>query len=171
MKFESFDAWDWEGEFQEALKTHKPHADDVAIGRMRLEILSQFVDFIREIVSREFRLGLLAKVERLTPQGIVGRVDFANDRRAALRDIRERIERWGPLPAECGAGPILDRLLYCAEVIISPYRLGLGELMEECLAKFRRDGSIAGAVEIARPDGSYAHRWRPAPIWSAAHED
>lgn len=171
LKFESFDAWDWEGEFQEALKTYKPHADDAAIGRMRLEILTQFVDFVREIVSREFRLGLLVDVEGVAPRGIVGCVDFANDRRAALREMRERIDRWGPLPAQCGAGPILDRLLYCAEMVISPYRLNPGELMEECLSKFKRDGSIAGAVQVARPDGNYGHRWRPAPVRNVTHQD
>jgi hypothetical protein len=37
LKFEGFAAWKWEAEFQQALNTHKPDADDVAIGRMRLE--------------------------------------------------------------------------------------------------------------------------------------
>jgi hypothetical protein len=40
---------------------------------MRLELVTQYVEFIREIVSEEFRLGLLVEVEDLTAEGIIGR--------------------------------------------------------------------------------------------------
>lgn len=155
LKFESFAAWKWEAEFQQALKTHKPDADDAAVGRIRLEIVTQYVEFIREIVSEEFRLGLLVDVDGLTAEGVVGRVDFNVDRRTALAEIEERIAAWGRVPKVCRMGSILDRLLFCTEIIRAPDRLKLGDFKRECLTRFRHDGSISHAVEDAYRGGSY----------------
>jgi hypothetical protein len=163
LKFEGFVAWNWEAEFQQALKRHKPGANDAAIGRMRLEIVTQYVEFIREIVSEEFRLGLLVDVEGLTAEGIVGRVDFKDDRRAALAEVEEAVGAWGRSPKACRTGPILDRLLSCTEVVRAPDRLKLGAFKRECLARFRRDGAISLAVEDAHADGSYDGSFRAAP--------
>lgn len=164
LKFEGFAAWKWEVEFQQALETHKPDADDAAVGRIRLEIVTQYVEFIREIVSQEFGLGLLVDVDGLTAEGVVGRVDFNVDRRTALAAIVERIAAWGHVPKECRTGPILDRLLFCTEIIRAPDRLELGDFKRECFTRFRHDGSISHAVEDAHADGSYDGPFGAAPV-------
>lgn len=164
LKFEGFAAWNWETEFQQALKTHKPNADDAAVDRMRLEIATQYVEFIREIVSQEFGLGLLVDVDGLTVEGVVGRVDFNVDRRSTLAEIEQRIAAWGHVPKECRTGPILDRLLFCTEIVQAPDRLELGDFKRECFTRFRHDGSITHAVEDAHADGSYDDPFRAAPV-------
>ncbi|SDH88671.1 hypothetical protein SAMN05216338_1014129 [Bradyrhizobium sp. Rc2d] len=164
LKFKNFDAWGWSAEFQQALIKHKPAADETAIARMRFEIVTQYVEFIREIVSEEFRLGLLVDVEGLTAEGVVGRVDFKDDRRTALAEVEEAVGAWGRIPKLCRTGPILDRLLFCTEVVRAPDRLKLGEFKRECLTRFRHDGAISLAVEDAHADGSYDDPFRAAPV-------
>lgn len=41
MKFKGFAGWKWEDEFQKALSTYKPHADDAAVERMRSSLVGQ----------------------------------------------------------------------------------------------------------------------------------
>jgi hypothetical protein len=64
LAFKGFATWNWEAEFQQALLSYKPDADDTAVDRMRLEIVTQFVEFAREIVSEEFSLGLFVDWRR-----------------------------------------------------------------------------------------------------------
>jgi hypothetical protein len=167
LKFNDFTRWKWEAEFQKALTAYKPDADNLAVDRMRLEIVANFVEFIREIVSEEFGLGLFVDVEGVTAEGVVGRVDFANDRKTALAGIEESIAAWGHVPKTCRTGPILDRLLYCTEFVRAPDRLKLGEFKRECLARFKHDGSIVGAVRSANADGTYDSPFKAAPIKAA----
>jgi hypothetical protein len=165
LRFEDFAAWNWETEFQQALTMHKPDAGAAAVDRMRLEIITEFVEFVREIVSEEFGLGLFVDVEGLTAEGVIGRVDFADDRRTALARIEKSIGWWGRVP-KAGAGPILDRLLLCTEIVRAPDRLDseeLGDFKLECLTQFRHDGSISRAVEAAHPDGTYDGPFGAAP--------
>jgi hypothetical protein len=171
LKFEGFASWKWEAEFQRALKMHKPEADDAAVARMRLEIVTQYVEFIREIVSEEFGLGLLVDVEGLTADSVVGRLDFKDDRRIALAQIEEAVGAWGRVPKACRTGPILDRLLFCTEIVRAPDRLKLGEFKRECLARFRHDGAISLAVEDAHADGSYDDPFRAAPVQTGPSVD
>jgi hypothetical protein len=161
LTFEGFEAWNWETEFRQALNTHRPGANDAAVGRMRLRILREFVDFVREIVSLEFGLGLRVSVDGLTAEGIVGRVDFAAGRRAAITGIEGSIPAWRHGPTAHRTMPILDQLLLCVETARAPDRLDseLGGLKRECLAHFRRDGSISRAVDGADDGPS-----EPAPV-------
>lgn len=117
FSFKNFDAWGWEADFQRALETCKPGAQAAAIDRMRLEIVIRYIEFIREIVSEEFRLALLIDVEGLTKAGIVGCVDFKDGRREALEKVEAAVGDWGPIPKVCRTGAILDRLLFCTEVV------------------------------------------------------
>lgn len=154
MKCKGFVDWKWEDEFQKALAVYKPNANDAAVERMRLFIVTDFVEFVLEIVNEELRLGLYADVEGLSDEGIVGTVDFS-DRQRVLAGVERRIAAWGPVPKICRTGPILDQLLACTEFIKAPDRLELGEFKRECLTRFRNDGSISRAVEFAKPDGSH----------------
>jgi hypothetical protein len=116
-----------------------------------------FVDFVREVVNQEFRLGLLVRVERVTAKQIVGSADFGNNRQPALAKVEEGIFlSRGRLPKPCRTGPILDRLLACTEIVRAPDRFDseLGELKRECVARFRNDGTISDAVKSAEPDGT-----------------
>ncbi len=159
LNFDGFENWGWEAEFQSALTAHRPDAmsDDVVVGKMRLGILREYADFVREVASQEFRLGLLVEVESLTQNGVVGRVDFANDRRTALAGVERRVlQARGELPDACKDGePILDRLLSCAEIVFAPDRLdsSLGEFKRECLTRFKNDRCISGYIETANPGG------------------
>lgn len=124
------------------MATYKPNADEAAVERMRAYIVTDFVEFVREIVSEEFSLDLSLDVEGLGDEGIVGRVDFA-DRKRVLAGIERRIAAWGRVPRICRTGPILDQLLACTEFVRAPDRLELGEFKRECLARFKHDGSYA----------------------------
>ena len=170
LKFEGFAAWNWEDELRGALALHKPNADEAAVNRMRLEIVAEFVEFVREVVNEEFELGLLIDVEGLAAQGVVGRVDFADDRRTALARIERRIEAWRRIPKGCRTGPIMDRLIACTEIIRAPDRLDpeLGSFKRECLTHFKNEGSIALVVESLRADGSRESLFGPAPVRTAA---
>ncbi|WP_036008654.1 hypothetical protein [Bradyrhizobium yuanmingense] len=104
-----------------------------------------------EVVNEELRLGLLVDVERVDEEGIVGTVDF-EDRRRDLAAVERRIAEWGPVPRPCRSGPILDRLLACAEFVMAPDRLEFGGLKRECIARFRNDGALSLAVQSAHSD-------------------
>jgi hypothetical protein len=167
LKFEGFDAWGWKTEFQQTLAAERPDAVRAIVDRMRLDLLRSFVDFVREVVDQEFRLGLLVRVERVTAKQIVGSADFGNDRRGALARVEERIFlSRGRLPKPCRKGPVLDRLLACTEIVRSD-RLDseLGDLKRECVARFRNDGTISNAIKFAEPDGAdpYFRYLFPAP--------
>ena len=54
------------------MKSHKPDADDTAVDRMRLEIVTQFVESVREIVNEEFSLGLFVNVETSVVNFLLG---------------------------------------------------------------------------------------------------
>jgi hypothetical protein len=136
LAFKGFDDWKWETEFQQALMSHKPDAGAKAVDRMRFHIITEFVEFVREIVSEEFSLGLFVDVQGLTAKGVSGRVDFADDRKIALARIEESIAAWQSPPAACRSGPILDRLLVCTEFVRAPDRLKLGEFKRECFTRF-----------------------------------
>jgi len=140
---------------------------------MRLEIVTQFVESVREIVNEEFSLGLFVNVEGLTAKGIVGCVDFDDDRRTAPARIEVSVGAWGRVPKAWRTGPILDWLLVCTEIVRAPDRLysGLGDLKRECLTHFRHDGWIARAVEAANADGSYDSPSKAAPVRTAPSED
>jgi hypothetical protein len=155
LAFKGFDDWKWETEFQQALTLHKPNADAKAVDRMRFYVITEFVEFVREIVSEEFSLGLFVDVEGLTAKGVSGRVDFADDRKTALARIEESIAPWQSVPTACRSGPILDRLLVCTEFVRAPDRLKLGEFKRECLTRFKNVGSITNAVRFAHRDGSH----------------
>jgi hypothetical protein len=129
---------------------HRPDADAKAVDRMRFQIITEFVEFVREIVSQEFSLGLLVDVEGLTDNGISGGVDFADDRKIALARIEESIAAWRSPPTACRSGPILDRLLVCTEFVRAPDRLKFGEFKRECFTRFKNDGSITNAVRFDR---------------------
>lgn len=160
LKFDGFDAWGWEAEFQRTLAVEKPDADGPVVARMRLDLLRSFVDFVREVVDMEFRLGLLVRVERVTPKRIIGSADFGNDRQGVLAGVEDSIF-WSRrrLPRPCKTGPVLDRLLACTEIVRSPDRLDseLGDLKRECVARFRNDGTISDAIKHAEPDGANAY--------------
>jgi len=159
LSFDGFDAWGWETEFQRTLAAERPDADQAITDRMRLDILLSFVDFVREVVSQEFELGLLARVEGLSAVGVVGSVDFAEDRRTALARVEGLIfQSRGHLPEACRTGPVLDRLLVCTEILRAPdsFDSELGALKRECIARFRNDGTISAAVKTADPDGASA---------------
>jgi hypothetical protein len=168
LNFQTFAAWRWETEFQQALTMHKPDASAEAVDRMRFGILSEFVEFVREIVSEEFGLGLLVETEGLTAEGVIGRVDFAGDRRTALARIEGSIAAWGPVPKTCLKGSILDRLLVCTEFVRAPDRLTFGEFKRECLTRFKNDGSIAHSVAAANSDGNHDNPFKAAPVKSAS---
>jgi hypothetical protein len=170
LKFKGFAVWNWETDFQQALTAYMPHADDPAVDRMRIRIISNFVEFAREIVSEEFGLGLFVDVEGVTAEGVVGRINFRDDRKTALARIEESIAAWGHVPKTCRTGPILDRLLYCTEFVRAPDRLKLGEFKRECLARFKHDGSIAHSVQAANADGSYDSPFKAAPNKSIARQ-
>lgn len=121
---------------------------------MRFEIVTQYVEFVREIVSEEFRLSLLVDVG-LQAEAVIGRIDFKDDRRSALAPIEEEIGAWGRVPKVCRTGPILNRLCGGSP---GPDRLKFGEFKRECSARFRHDGSISHVVEDAKAEV------RPSPF-------
>lgn len=82
----------------------------------------------------------LREIAGIGEEGIVGTVDF-EDRKRDLAAVEQRIAEWGPVPRPCRSGPILDRLLACAEFVMAPDRPELGELKRKCIARFRNDGS------------------------------
>ena len=166
MKLNGFVDWRWEDEFRKAVATYKPNADDAAVERMRLFIVTDFVEFLLEVVNEELRLGLYVDVEGLSEEGIVGTVDF-EDRRRDLAAVERRIAAWGRVPRICRTGPILDRLLACTEFVKVPDRLEFGEFKRECLARFKHDGSIAHCVQAANADGTYNSPFKAAPINTA----
>jgi hypothetical protein len=103
----------------------------------------------------------MVKVESVGPSGIVGVADFGEDRRAAIAKVEKRAFAGNrTVPDICKDGaPILDRLLTCTEIVLSPSRLpfSLGELKGECIARIRNDGSISAHVQTANPDGTNAY--------------
>ncbi|UEM13225.1 hypothetical protein J4G43_002400 [Bradyrhizobium barranii subsp. barranii] len=162
MKFRGFAGWKWEDDFRAAISAFRPDADEEVLRRIRVSILRDFVDFVLEVVNQELRLGLQVVVEGVGEEGIVGTMDF-EDRRRDLAAVERRIAKWGPVPRPCRSGPIMDRLLACTELVMSPYRLEFGELKGECIARFRNDGSLSLAVQSADPDGSRRDPFSPAP--------
>ncbi|MBR0913864.1 hypothetical protein [Bradyrhizobium japonicum] len=130
--------------------------------RIGVSILEDFVESVLEVVNEELRLDLLVDVERVREKGIVGTVDF-EDRRRDLAAVERRIAEWRPVPRACESGPILDRLLACAEFVMAPDRLEFGALKRECIARFRKEGSLSLAVQSADPDGSRSDPFAPAP--------
>ena len=72
MKFDGFAVWGWDAEFREALAAHRPDVsyDGVVADRIRLAIVRQFVEFICEVIDREFRIGAIVTVESVGPNGI-----------------------------------------------------------------------------------------------------
>jgi hypothetical protein len=163
MKFDGFSAWGWDTEFREALAAHRPDAsyDGTVADQMRLDIVRQFVEFICEVINQEFRLGLMVEVESAGPNYIVGFADFGEDRRAAITKVEDRAFAGNrTVPDICKDGaPILDRLLTCTEIVLSPGRLhvSLGEFKDECIARTRNDGSISSSIRAANPDGTNAY--------------
>lgn len=127
MKFRGFAGWKWEDDFRAAISAFRPDADEEVLRRIRVSILRDFVDFVLEVVNQELRLGLQVVVEGVGEEGIVGTMDF-EDRRRDLAAVERRIAKWGPVPRPCRSGPIMDRLLACTELVMSPYRLEFGEL-------------------------------------------
>src|ERR1700738_1550534 len=85
MKFKGFAGWKWEDEFQKALSTYKPHADDAAVERMRSSLVADFVEFVLEVVNEAFGFCLFVDVEGLSVEGIVGTVDFPHARVPRIR--------------------------------------------------------------------------------------
>jgi hypothetical protein len=162
MKFRGFAAWKWEDDFRAAVSAFRPDADDAVLRRIRISIVRDFVEFVLEVVNEELRLGLLVDVEGVDEEGIVGTVDF-EDRKRDLAAVERRIAEWGPVPRPCKSGPILDRLLACAEFVMAPDRIEFGALKRECIARFRNDGSLSLAVKSADPDGSRSDPFTPAP--------
>ncbi len=162
MKFDGFAVWGWDAEFREALAAHRPDVsyDGVVADRIRLAIVRQFVEFICEVIDREFRIGAIVTVESVGPNGIVGVFDLGKYKQTELARVDNRIFGLcnGAVPDICKEGaPILDRLLTCAEIVLSPDRVyagSLGELKDECIARLRNDGSISDHVEGASPDGT-----------------
>ena len=80
--------------------------------RIRLAIAREFVEFIRELVSEEFGLGIFIEVQDVHADGIIGLVDFPTDRQAALAKVERHVRQaCGKVPGPCRAGqPILDQL-------------------------------------------------------------
>lgn len=117
--------------------------------RLRLAIAREFVEFVREHVSEEFGLGIFVEVERVDADGMIGTIDFREDRASALASVEKRVRQArGTLPASCGEGrPILDRLLNCMEIVRAPDRLdgSLGELKRECVVSFSTGGWLANS--------------------------
>jgi hypothetical protein len=162
MKFDGFAAWRWDTEFREALATHRPDVsyDGVVADRIRLSIVRQFVEFVCEVIDQEFRIGALVRVETVGPNGIVGVFDLGKYMQTEMAKVDKRIFDLcnGAVPDLCKEGaPILDRLLTCAEIVLSPDRVyagSLGELKDECIARLRNDGSISAHVQAANLDGT-----------------
>lgn len=162
MSFQGFAAWKWEDEFRAAISSHRPDADDAVVERMKLSIVDDFVELVMEVVGPELGLSILVDVEGFGDKSVVGTIDF-EDRKEDLANVVRRIAEWGPVPRACKSGPILDRLLACAEFMMAPDRLEFGELKRECIARFRNDGSLKLAVQSAEPDGSRSDPFAPAP--------
>ncbi|MCP1761155.1 hypothetical protein [Bradyrhizobium japonicum] len=95
-------------------------------------------------------------------KAIVGTIDF-EDRTEDLAAVERRSAEWGPVPRPCKSGPILDRLLACAEFVMAPDRLEFGGLKRECIARFRNDGALSLPVQSAHPDGNRRDPFSPAP--------
>lgn len=162
MKFKGFRGWNWEDEFQNALSAYKPNASDAVVQRMRLTIVENFVTFVLQIINEELRLGLMVDVEGISKVGIVGTIDFKH-RSRDLVAVEKRILEWGPVPRPCRTGPMLDRLLACAEFVKAPDRDEFGkDFKRECITHFGGDGSIPAIVKFANPDGSPEDPFKPA---------
>ena len=119
------------------------------VDQLRLAIAREFVEFIREVVSEEFGLGIFVEVHDVRSDGIIGLVDFPTDRQAALAKVERRVRQaCGKVPGPCRAGrPILDRLLSCTEIVRAPDHAGdaLDALKRECTVRFRTDGWLANS--------------------------
>jgi hypothetical protein len=60
MKFNGFVGWKWEDEFRKTVATYKPNAEDAAVERMRLFIVTDFVEFLLEVVTRNCASGCMS---------------------------------------------------------------------------------------------------------------
>lgn len=162
MKFQGFAGWKWEDDFRAAISAFRPDADDAAVERMKISVVADFVECVLEVIGPELCLSLFVDVEGFGDEVIVGTIDF-EDRKEDLAAVERRIAEWGPVPRPCKSGPILDRLLASAEFVMAPDRLEFGGLKQECITRFRNDGSLKLAVQSAEPDGSRSDPFAPAP--------
>jgi len=127
---------------------------------LRLAIAREFVEFVRELVSEEFELGIFVDVERVTAAGIIGSIDFPADRAATLASVERRVLRArGAVPPCCGEGrPVLDRLLSCMEIVRAPDRSeeALGDFKRECVMSFSTGGWLENSGGRGEPaDGFF----------------
>jgi hypothetical protein len=107
LKFKGFAGWDWESEFQKAMNAYRPDANGEVVDRIRLGIVREFTDRVGEIIGPEFALKLLVEVDGLSPDGIIGHVDFEDGRQTTLARVLERVS-WSRyrIPEARKAGPI-----------------------------------------------------------------